>query len=83
MVDKNNLHKQTWEVIFSDLIQSIVNITKLKAQMDKLQRELMQEKTENKAWNVRNAKLQQKIINLGTNPIETKSITYLIKEKLN
>lgn len=49
--------------------------------MAKLQRQLMQEKTENKAWNVRNVEMQQKIINLGTNPSETKSVADLKKEK--
>ena len=53
----------------------------MKAQMAKLQRQLMQEKTENKAWNVRNVEMQQKIINLGTNPSETKSVADLKKEK--
>ena len=65
------------------MIQSSINITKLKSQIVKLKRQLLQEKTENKAWNVRNAELQQNIINLGTNPIETKPVADLIKEKDN
>ena len=36
--------------------------------MVKLQRQLVQEKTKNKAWHVRKAYLQQKIRHLGTNP---------------
>lgn len=82
-MDKINLHKQIGEVIFSNLIHSTINITKLKSHMAKFQRNLMQEKTKNKAWNVRNAKFQQKIIKLGTNPAENKPVVHLIKEKDN
>jgi hypothetical protein len=55
VVDKINLYKKIREIIFLDLIQYDVNIIKLKAQMAKLQRKLMQEKTIKKSWNVKNA----------------------------
>ena len=41
----------------------------------------MQEKVDTIAWSVRNVELQQTIINLGTNPIETKFVENLFKEK--
>lgn len=44
VIDKIHLHKQTWEVIFSDLVQSSTNINKLKGQISKLERKFMQEK---------------------------------------
>lgn len=81
VVDKINLNKQICKVIFSYCIQSIVNITKLKAQMVKLQRQLMQEKTKNKSCHVRNAELQQNIIILVISLSETKHVVDLLKEK--
>ena len=43
----------------------------------------MQEKIINKATNVRSVALKRKIINLGTNPIETKFVADLIEVKDN
>ena len=43
----------------------------------------MQEKTQNKAWHIRNEELQKKIISLGTSPLEAKPIVDMLKEKKN
>ena len=53
VVDKINLYKQTCKIIFLDLIQSTVNIRKLKTQLIKVERHLMQEMIENKDWQLR------------------------------
>ena len=58
VVDKINLHKQIGEVIFYDLIQSLSNITKLKAQIIKLKRQILQGKVENKSWSVSGVELK-------------------------
>ena len=43
------LHKQTGDIIYSDLLNSIMKINKLQALVDKMEVQLKHEKVENKA----------------------------------
>ena len=68
IVDKITLHKEEGEIIYSNLFQLAVNISKLQADIAKLQNQLMQEKTQNKSLHIQMKELQQKIVNLGSDP---------------
>lgn len=83
IVDKINLHRQIGEIIYSNLVQSTVSNTKFQANLAKVQNHLMQEKTENKAWQVQIRELQQKIIDLGVDLENAKPVKDLLKEKDN
>ena len=47
--DKIQLHKQTSDILYSDLLQAMMKISKLEALVDKLEIQLRHEKVENKA----------------------------------
>ena len=47
--DKIQLHKQTSDIIYSDLLQATMRINKLQILVDKLEVQLKHEKVENKA----------------------------------
>ena len=47
--DKIQLHKQTSDIIYLDLLQAMVRINKLQVLIDKLEIQLKHEKVENKA----------------------------------
>ena len=63
--DKIQLHKQTSDIIYSDLLQAMMRINKLQILVDKLQVQLKHEKVENKANAIQVKKLQADIINSG------------------
>ena len=48
VLDKIQLHKQTGDVIYSDLLHAIVKITKLQSLVDNMEIQLKHEKVENK-----------------------------------
>ena len=66
--NKIQLHKQTGDVIYSDLLHAIVKITKLQSLVDTMEIQLKHEKVENKANLIQIKKLQGDIISLGTEP---------------
>ena len=57
-LDKIQLHKQTSDIIYSDLLQAIVRINKLQVLIDKLEIQLKHDRVENKANVVQIRKLQ-------------------------
>ena len=65
VLDKIQLHKQTGDIIYSDLLHAMVKINKLQVLVDKLEVQLKHEKVENKANSIQIKKLQADIVSLG------------------
>ena len=63
--DKIQLHKQTSDIIYSDLLQAMMRINKLQILVDKLEIQLKHERVENKANTIHIKKLQEDIISSG------------------
>ena len=63
--DKIQLHKQTGDIIYSDLLHAMVKINKLQVLVDKLEVQLKHEKVENKANSIQIKKLQADIVSSG------------------
>ena len=59
------MHKQTGDIIYSDLLHVMVRVNKLQVLVDKLEVQLKHEKVENKANAIQIKKLQADIISLG------------------
>ena len=66
--DKIQLHKQTGDVIYSDLLHAIMKVNKLQVLVDKMEVQLKHEKLENKANLIQIKKLQGDVISLGSEP---------------
>ena len=81
--NKTQLHKQTRDVIYSDLLHAIVKITKLQSLVDKMELQLKHEKVKNKANLIQIKKLQGDVISLGTELSNMQVTEKLIKEKDN
>ena len=77
--DKIQLHKQTSNIIYSDLLQAMVRINKLQVLIDKLEIQLKHEKVENKANVVQIRKLQTDIASSDS----TQAVKRLLEEKDN
>ena len=81
--DKIQLHKQTRDVIYSDLLHATVKVTRLQSLVDKIEIQLKHEKVENKANLIQIKKLQGDIISLGTEPNNVQAMKKLLEEKDN
>ena len=81
--DKIQLHKQTGEVIYSDLLHATMKVNKLQALVDKMEVQLKHEKVENKANMVQIKKLQGDVIRLGSEPGNVQATKKLLEEKYN
>ena len=77
--DKIQLHKQTSDIIYSNLLQAMVRINKLHVLIDKLEIQLKHEKVENKANVVQIKKLQTDIASSDS----TQAVKRLLEEKDN
>ena len=64
VVDKINLHRQTKEVIYLDMLHSASKISNLQCDLEKVKGKLVQEKPENKAWRTKIKDLEENIIKL-------------------
>ena len=62
VLDKIQLHKQTSDIIYSDMLQAMVRINKLQILVDKLEIQLKHERIENKANAIQIKKLQADIV---------------------
>ena len=71
--DKIQLHKQTGDIIYSNLLHAMVRINKLQVLVDKLEVQLKHEKVENKANSIQIKKLQEDIISSGNETGNTQS----------
>ena len=81
--DKIHFHKQTNEIIYNDLLQSTLNISRLETRVSKLLGQLEQEKAENKAWQVQVKRLESDIMVVGEEPSKIQPIKKLPDEKGN
>ena len=83
VLDKIQLHKQTGDVIYSDLLHAIVKVDRLHSLVDKMEVQLKHAKVENKANLIQIKKLQGDIISLGTEPNNVQATKKLLEEKDN
>ena len=81
--DKIQLHKQTGDIIYSDLLHAMMKVNKLQILVNKLEVQLKPEKVENKANAIQIKKLQADIISLGNEKDNTEAIKRLLEEKDN
>ena len=81
--DKIQLHKQTGDVIYSDLLHATLKVTRLQYLVDKMEIQLKHEKVENKANLIQIKKLQGDIISLGTEPNNVQAMKNLLEDKDN
>ena len=81
--DKIQLHKQTGDIIYSNLLHAMVRINKLQVLVDKLEVQLKHEKVENKANAIQIKKLQADIISSRNERDNTQAIKRLLEEKDN
>ena len=81
--DKIQLHKQTGDIIYSDLLHAIMKITKLQSLVDKMEVQLKHERVENKANLIQIKKLQGDVVSLGTKPGNMQATKKLLEEKDN
>ena len=81
--DKIQLHKQTSDIIYSDLLQGMMRINKLQIFVDKLEIQLKHERVENKANTIQIKKLQGDIISSGNERDNTQAVRRMLEEKDN
>ena len=81
--DKIQLHKQTGDVIYSDLLHAIMKITKLQSLVDNMEVQLKHEKVENKANLIQIKKLQGDVVILGIEPSNIQVTKNILEEKYN
>lgn len=79
--NKINFHKQSTEILYSDLLKSYLNKNKMEAKVIKLEDQIKREKVASKGWKVQVKKLETDLVNLGSKPNEKKSNKKLIDEK--
>ena len=77
--DKIQLHKQTSDIIYSDLLQAMIRIKKLQSLIDKLEIQLKHERVENKANAIQIKKLQIDIVSFDN----TQAVRRMLEEKDN
>ena len=65
MVYEINLHRTIGKIIYSNLVQSTLSISNIQTTIINHENKPMQEKTENRAWQVQMGKLQKKLWNWG------------------
>ena len=75
--DKIQLHKQTSDIVYSDLLQAMVRINKLQVLIDKLEIQLKHERVENKVNVVQIRKLQTDIASSDN----TQAVKRMLEEK--
>ena len=69
---KIHLHKQTGEMIYTDLLKSTLKVSKLQSTVSKLENQLKQEKIEKKAYQQQIKKLQGDLLAMDSNQTEDK-----------
>ena len=77
--DKIQLHKQTSDIIYSELLQAMMRINKLQVLVDKLDVQVKHERVENKANAIQIKKLQTDIISSGSEKDNTQAIRRMME----
>ena len=83
VLDKIQLHKQTGDVIYSDLLHAVMKITKLQSLVDKMEVQLKHEKVENKANLIQIKNLQGEVLSSGVKPDNMQATKKFLEEKDN
>ena len=79
--DKINFQKQAFEVLYSNLLKSDLNTSKLENKVIKLEEQIKREKVASKGWKVQVKKLEVDLVAQGSKANETKAIKKLVDEK--
>ena len=78
--DKINFHKQASQVLYSDLLKSYMDKSKLESTVIKLEEQVKREKVASKAWKVQVKKLEA-LVAQGSKSYESKATKKLLDEK--
>lgn len=65
ILDKINFHKQVSKVLYSDLLKSYLNKTKLENKVAKLEEQVKREKVASKGWKVQVKKMENDLVVQG------------------
>ena len=79
--EKINFHKQASEVLYSDLLKSYLNKSKLESRVAKLEEQVKREKVASKGWKVDVKKLEVDLVSQGSKDNESKATKKLLDEK--
>jgi hypothetical protein len=81
MMDKMDLHRQTGEMIFRDLMHTTTSMARIQKMEKKIKNQWKQEKVEISENKIRINELEKCIIDLGADPNDAKSVPAPIKSK--
>ena len=79
--DKINFYKKASQVLYSNLLKSYLNKSKLESRVAKLQEQVKREKVASKGWKVRVKKLEVDLVAQGSKDNESKATKKLLDEK--
>ena len=79
--DKINFHKQASEVLYSNLLKSYLNKSKLESKLTKLEEQVRRERVASKGWKVQVKKLEADLVAQGSKDKESKATKKLLDEK--
>jgi hypothetical protein len=79
--DKINFHKKASEVLYSDILKSYLNKTKLESKPTKLEEQIRREKAASKGWKVQVKKLEADLVVQGSKDNKSKATKKLLDEK--
>ena len=83
MPDKINFHKQSSDIVYIGLLQFTLENSKLGSRVSKLEGQLKQEKTTNKAWKAQIKRLGIDVLVVGEDLKNIQAIKKLLDEKEN
>ena len=81
VLDKINFHKQSSEVLYSDLLNSYLNKSKLESKVTKLEEQVRRERVASKGWKVQVKKLEGDLVDQGSKDKESKATKKLLYKK--
>lgn len=81
VLDKIHFHRQTSEVLYQDLLQSILSNKKLESKVIKLKEQLKKKKAMGKAWQTQIKKLEADLMEMGVKPNNQNPVKKLLEEK--
>lgn len=81
VVDKIDLHKQTWQIIYMDLMKTTNKMGKLHTMVSKIERQLKHERAINRDHQTKIEILENTIINLGDVVPDQQSVQKIVKLK--
>ena len=79
--DKIQFHKQTGDVIYSDLLHAIMKVNKLQSLVDKMEVQLKHEKVENKENLIQIKNLQRDVTSFGSEPRNVQATKKILEQR--